>query len=276
MSEIALYRALWYPKGSGKNKKRAYRPGVKGEELLPDAPAHPTRATKRAHRLVLIGAPVLCSALLLGGYAWHEYQLAEHEHQLVAETAARLREILISEQGLTESVMGPPANMTYDEFFRACDRSLDERNRLVVAVRVLPQNASRLLRERIISHFKAMNELVRAKANLMHLVVRWQSKSKNHSNDLSRLEAEFFLTHMGGEREAVEWAYKRAIAEVDALANEMSESANEFDALYDKAVDEEEAVSVEARQAGITFESGLRKFATANKALSARARIDAK
>lgn len=244
--------------------------------MPPESPVHSTKATKHTHRLILIGAPLLFSALLLGGYAWHQLQLEQRQRQMMAETSVRLQEILITEQGLTESVMEMPAGMTYDESFRACDRSIDERNRLVVAIRLLPPTVLRPLRERIMSHMKAMNELTRAKANLMHLVVRWHSKLRNHSDDFSRLEAEFLRTQAGGELGAIEWALRQSIVEIKALAKEMSDSANAFEGMYDRLSEEEEGISAEARQAGIIFESGLKKFAPANKALSASARRMAK
>lgn len=241
--------------------------------MLPGAPAHPTRATKSAHRLALISAPVLCSVLLLGGYAWHQHQAAQHQRRLVAEASARLRDILISEQGLTESVIGMPSGMTYDEFFRACDRSLEEREKLVVAVRLLQPDTLVPLRERVVSHIRNVNELVRAKANLMHLIVRWRSMGgENLLARSARLKAEFFQRYGGGEREAIEWAYKRIHVEIDVLAGEINESANEFDALYDKCVNEEQDVLTEARRAGITFEPTLKKLAAENKNLSANAR----
>jgi hypothetical protein len=166
-----------------------------------------------------------------------------------------------------------PAGMTYDEFFRVCDRSLDERNKLVVAVRLLPSGALGTLRERIVSHFRSVNELVRAKANLMHLIVRQRSMGgENLLARYARLEAEFFQTHAGGEREAVEWAYKRIGAEIDALAGKIDESASEFDALYDRCFNEEQDVLTEARRAGITFEPTLKNFAAENKDPSANAR----
>ncbi len=166
--------------------------------------------------------------------------------------------------------METPGNMTYDEFFRACDKSLDERNKLVVAVRLLPPNVLGPLRERITSHFKAMNELMRAKANLMHVIVRWRSYSPSESS--ARFQGEFFRTHDGGLREAAEWAYEKGIAEINALAQEMKQSAGEFDVLYDKCMEEEQGISVEARQVGMTFEPCLKRFAAENKALSATAR----
>lgn len=227
----------------------------------------PNKDTKNVRRLILIGAPIFCFALLLGGYAWHR-------HEQVAETSARLQEILIGDQGLTELVMEKSRGMTYDEFFRACNRSIDERNKLVAAVRLLPINVMEPLRERVISHMKAMNELVRAKTNLMHHISRW--RSINVPNEMARLEAEFFRTQLGGRREAVEWAYKRAVAKVGVQGKQMREAADAFDELYDELVAAEVSISVDAHQAGITFESCLKKFAKSNKALSASARKAAK
>lgn len=149
------------------------------------------RATRRARQLLLIGAPVLCSAILIVGYAWHQHELVDRQRRLAAEASARLQEILIKEQGLTESVMETSGGMTYDEFFRACDRSVNERNKLVVEVRLLSPNVLSPFRDRLISYMKSMNELVRAKAQLMRLTMQWQSKTKSYSADFARYQAEF-------------------------------------------------------------------------------------
>jgi hypothetical protein len=221
-------------------------------------------------RLTLIWVLTLCSSILVLGYAWQRYQLIEREHQVLAETSARLQEVLLSDQGLTESVMGTSDGMTYDEFFRTCDKAIDKRNELVTTVRSLPLNVLAPLRGRIISYIKDMNELVRAKARLMRLLSRWEFKTRTSSADFARFEAEY--SGLGGPRAAVEYAYRRSVAEVKALAEEMRESSDEFDALYAKLATEEDGVSEESRRVGITFEPGLRKLASANSALSANAR----
>lgn len=205
------------------------------------------RTIMKARRLlVAIAASVLCVAAFLGSYAWHQHELAVQQQRLAAETAAKLREAIIKDQELTEPVLQSPVGMTYDEFFRQCERSIDERNRLVVDVRLLPQDVLGPLPGRVISQMKALNELTRAKAGLMHLLVQWGSKARNHSDDFARLEAEFFRTHTGGEGEAIEWARKTAIAEIATLAKEIKQSADAFDEMYDKATDEDEAICVEA------------------------------
>lgn len=236
---------------------------------------------KAGRLLVLIVVPVLCFAVFLAGYAvWHQHELVERQRRelverqqrLVVETSARLREILIKDQGLTEQVLQSSAAVTYDEFFRQCDRSIDERDRLVVEVRLLPQDVLIPLRDEIVSQMRALNELTRAKVNMVRLLVLWRSKAGNHSADFARLEAEFLQTHVGGERQAIEWAARTEINEINALARELSQSADTFDGLYDKATDEEEAVSVEARKSGVMIQPQLKEFAAANKALSASAR----
>jgi hypothetical protein len=221
-------------------------------------------------RLLLIGVPVLGSLILGLGYAWHQYGLRERQHQTEIDTAARLRQVFATDQGLTESLMGPLGDVTYNEFLRTCDNAIDKRNELIATVRSLPPNIFAPLREQTISYMKDMNELVRAKAHLTRLTMQWHAKTRNQSADFARFQAGY--SGLGGPRTAIEYAYRRTIAEVNALSREMKESSDEFDAVYGKLRAEEEAVVGESRRAGVTFEPGLRKFAEANRAWSASAR----
>ena len=222
----------------------------------------------RVRRFIVLLA--LSVAVFVGGYAWHQ---REQQLHLVNESTAKLREILIKEQAVTEQVLQPPPDgITYDKFFRQCERSLDERDQLVVEVRLLRQDVLSGLHEQIISLMKALNELTRAKVELMRLVAQWSSMASNHSAYSARLEAEFFRTHVGGKREAIEWAYKMTTNRLEALAKELTQSAAAFDEMYDKATDVDEAVFAEVRRYGIDVQPQLKKFSPANKALSARVR----
>lgn len=235
-----------------------------------------TSGERMYRRLSIILIASFCLALLLGGYAWRQYKLMadarSREQEIIQNIQTeriRLQEIIQSEQGYTETVMDMSPSMTFDEFFRACDRSIDERNRLLVAMRSLPPNAAFPFLERITSHMKAVNDLVRAKANLMRLLLRWQSR--NARDVMDRLEAEFYRTHVGGQREAIEWAYRKSVEDTKTLAKGVNASAVAFEALYDELADGEEITAAEVRHAGIAFEPELKKFAASNKALVTRA-----
>lgn len=214
-------------------------------------------------RLLLIGVPVFGLLILGLGYEWQQ-------RELETNAAARLRQVFATDQGLTESLMGPLGDVTYDEFLRTCDIAVDKRNELIATVRALPPNILTPLREQTISYIRNINELVRAKAHLAQLTMQWQAKRRNHSADFARLEAEY--SGLGGPRAAIEYAYRRSIAELSVLAKEMKESSDKFDAIYGKLLAEEEVVVAECRQAGVTFEPSLRKYADSNRAWSARAR----
>ena len=246
--------------------------------MAEDASMHRSTAGRLYRRFSIIVVASFCFAALLGGYAWHQYRvMAEaraRQQEIFQNERTRLQEIIQNGQGYTETVMDMPPGMTSDEFFRACDRSIDERNRLLIALRSLPSAAAFPFLERITSHMKAVNDLVRAKANLMHLLLRWQSMDAR--DVMARFKAEFYRTRFGGPEQAINWSYEKFVEYTAALATEVNESAVAFEALYYELADQEEIIAAEVRHAGLVFEPELKKFATSNKALVARGKAVAK
>jgi len=129
-------------------------------------------------------------ALSLGAYVWHEQRLAQAARKAEeSRLRANLREIIIKDEGYVEMVMDASPNISFEEFFRDCDFTTLERDKLIVAVRGLPASLPNSFRELLISHMKATNDLVRLKKSFMGLVLQSRTSRANVSEDFAAFEA---------------------------------------------------------------------------------------
>jgi hypothetical protein len=211
---------------------------------------------------------IVCVALASGAYIWREQRLAAaaqaareaEESRLRAE----LREIILKDEGYVEMVMDASPNSDFEEFFRDCDFTILERDKLIVAVRELPAGLPNPFRDLLISHLKATNDLVRSKKSLMRLVLQLRTLQANTRENFHALMAE--APEISPEA-SINWAYKRLVEQNKSVVNEIFASAKEFLTLYGQLTDEEAVVAAKAGDLGITSSVSLKKFHDANTAM---------
>jgi hypothetical protein len=132
----------------------------------------------KAVKIVSIVAVCVVLAIASAMYIQHRMKLSEINEKL-SETIGK-------DQGLVEIILKiPQADITYGEVFDLCEKSVEERNKLIIELRGLYPNMKSNLKDSLVDFLSIENDLVRNQS----LASRKQMEINSESKKIDQLES---------------------------------------------------------------------------------------
>lgn len=215
----------------------------------------PVGQKKPFPRGILISA--LCTILVLGGagkLAYNQYRL----HGL----KQKLGEAIGKDLGLTETILKietESSEITYEEIFDLCNKSVENRTNLIVELRGLYPEMDYQLKTRLVEYLSAENDFVRAKRNFYRKIVGQLTAARLYLEELGDRPTSVYGWALYRDR------LRQLREEAIKAAREAEESADEFLKLYENMAIQEQAIAKEAQAAGLRFEPIFQKHAGGNQ-----------
>jgi hypothetical protein len=195
-----------------------------------------------------------------------------YRYYRMAELKARIETAMGLDAGYTETILkieSDSENMTFKELFDLCDKSVADRQKLIVDLRGLYPEVSYSLKDTLIQFLNAENDLVRAKRSFYRHQMELSSiidRMTEHVADrpTSTYGISYYRTR-----------FRKLKEESRKAASQMVESADTFLTSYNKLVEQELSVSNKMQTEGLRFIAIFKKYEEKHVLLIQRAKKEA-
>lgn len=179
----------------------------------------------------------------------------------MARLNERLEEAVGRDSGYTETILKIEAesgSMTYAELFSLCEKSIEDRTRLIIELRGLYPDIDSEMKTALVEHLAEENELVRQKVAFYRKQMELNSSLELYLDQL----ADTPTSPYGWDYYNTRLARLKADAS-DAISG-MIEEGTEFVSTYEKLVDKEKDLGASLDQAGLRFVRVFEKYKSQN------------
>ena len=210
---------------------------------------------------VVVAGLIVLAVLSTLGYRYYR----------VSQLKSKLETAMGTDAGYTETILkieSDASNITYNEIFALCDKSVEDRQKLIVELRGLYPGLRYELKDKLIEFLNAENELIRSKSSFYRQRVQLSAA----------MELWIAVFDMPTPTSLYGWDYyynsRETKLRFDARvkAAEMITSADSLLSAYQKIAAQEEGVAAEMERAGMRFVRSIKRYQSVHskKALEAK------
>jgi hypothetical protein len=198
-----------------------------------------------------VAITVLVAALGIGGFFVGSRYLA------VARLNERLEEAVGRDSGYTETILKIEAesgSMTFAELFSLCEKSIEDRTNLIVELRGLYPDMDSEVKNALVQHLTAENELIRQKVGFYRKQLAVNTALELYMDELADPPSSYYG-----------WDYYKARVaklktDTSKAMSEMVTEGTEFVKTYESLVHREKSLGEQMDQAGIRFIRVFEKY----------------
>lgn len=169
----------------------------------------------------------------------------------------KLEEAMGRDAGYTEMILNIEAespDITLKELFELCNKSINNRTKLIIDLRAVFPNLKSHLRDKLIEFLNAQNQLVRSKRNFYQKKLAFSTTQVLFNEALQGMPSPRYLSDYDLDRACSigsQWEHS---------ASDLVESANDFFVAYHNVLEQETELTGEMASARIRFSAVFRKY----------------
>lgn len=184
-----------------------------------------------------------------------------YRHYKIFMINKQLEEAVGKDTGYTETILKTELDsphMTFAEFFKLCDESIEGRTKLIISLRGLYPDIKYELKDKLIEFLNSENELVRTKKAFYRSRLNFNSNLEMLSKHISDKPSSiygypYFLKRMLSIKSDL----------IEAISN-MVENSESFIVSYKKLIEQEITISDEMEKTSIRFIKVFKKYEESN------------
>ena len=200
---------------------------------------------------IIMAIAVLVTVLAIGAFFVGNHYLA------VTRLNERLEAAVGRDSGLTETILKIEAesgSMTFAELFSLCEKSVEDRTNLIVELRGLYPDIASEVKNSLVQHLTAENELIRQKAAFYRRQLAVNTALELYLDEVSDPPTSYYG-----------WDYyKNRVAklknEATEAKSEMVAAGTQFVKTYETLVQQEKSLGEQMDRAGLRFVRVFEKY----------------